>query len=418
MIDSYYGQKDIIEYRATWQLYNMTTKTSWNDDVAYAMTPLKLLTLPLGIWPLQEYDIFSLVRSIVCGIGMTAMMITLFLELNFGSGDGYIKVDDRLMIMVCNVLAILKLLSFRLYADNLTRNYSSAVNDYHAIDTEEKHTIMRRHAYMGRMICYSTLFFAYLASTIVMLVPMIADNKNVQVNVSIKNQALELPVPLTLLEDLDMPTSLFWLMSTMQYVILIITCTSNCGNDSLFLAITLHICGQMEILKIKLFNYGVKSKDIDEDFSVLASRHHYLIEHVELLEDTISFVLLVQMLFSSILICLMGFELILALKHHDVVMITKTTTALSSFLLQLFFYSFVGDYLQYQMEEVAYSIFSCNWYNLPSKLMKNVLFVIVRSQQPVQLLAGRFFAVNIKTYMTILKSSLSYLSVLRVMMDA
>ncbi|XP_071625475.1 uncharacterized protein [Temnothorax longispinosus] len=379
MIDSYYGQKDIIEYRATWQLYNMTTKTSWNDDVAYAMTPLKLLTLPLGIWPLQEYDIFSLVRSIVCGIGMTAMMITLFLELNFGSGDGYIKVDDRLMIMVCNVLAILKLLSFRLYADNLTRNYSSAVNDYHAIDTEEKHTIMRRHAYMGRMICYSTLFFAYLASTIVMLVPMIADNKNVQVNVSIKNQALELPVPLTLLEDLDMPTSLFWLMSTMQYVILIITCTSNC---------------------------------------VLASRHHYLIEHVELLEDTISFVLLVQMLFSSILICLMGFELILALKHHDVVMITKTTTALSSFLLQLFFYSFVGDYLQYQMEEVAYSIFSCNWYNLPSKLMKNVLFVIVRSQQPVQLLAGRFFAVNIKTYMTILKSSLSYLSVLRVMMDA
>ncbi|XP_071625500.1 uncharacterized protein [Temnothorax longispinosus] len=318
----------------------MTTKISWNDDVAYAMTPLKLLTLPLGIWPLQEYDIFSLVRSIVCGIGMTAMMITLFLELNFGSGDAYIKVDG-LMIMVCNVLAVLKLLSFRLYADNLTRNYSSAVNDYHAIDTEEKHTIMRRHAYMGRMICYSTLFFAYLASTIFMLVPMIADNKNVQVNVSIKNQALELPVPLTLLEDLHMPTSLFWLMSTIQYVILIITCTSNCG-----------------------------------------------------------------------------FQLITALKAHDAGMITKTTTALSAFLLQLFFYSFVGDYLKCQMEEIAYSIFSCNWYNLPSKLMKNVLFVIVRSQQPVQLLAGRFFAVNIKTYMTILKSSLSYLSVLRVMMDA
>ncbi|XP_071556216.1 odorant receptor 10-like [Temnothorax nylanderi] len=407
----------------------MTTKISWNDDVAYAMTPLKLLTLPLGIWPLQKYDIFSLVRSIVCGIGMvrcqfsyfisstTAMMITLFLELNFGSGDAYIKVDG-LMIMVCNVLAVLKLLSFRLYADNLTRNYSSAVNDYHAIDTEEKHTIMRRHAYMGRMICYSTLFFAYLASTIFMLAPMIADNKNVQVNVSIKNQALELPVPLTLLEDLHMPTSLFWLMSTMQYVILIINCTSNCGNDSLFLAITLHICGQMEILKIELFNYGVKSKNIDEDFSVLASRHHYLIEHAELLVDTISFVLLVQMLFSSILICLMGFQLITALKAHDAGMVTKTTTALSAFLLQLFFYSFVGDYLKCQMEEVAYSIFSCNWYNLPSKLMKNVLFVIVRSQQPVQLLAGRFFAVNIKTYMTILKSSLSYLSVLRVMMDA
>jgi len=40
---------------------------SWNDDVAYAMTPYKLLTLPLGVWPLQKYDTFALVRSVVCG---------------------------------------------------------------------------------------------------------------------------------------------------------------------------------------------------------------------------------------------------------------------------------------------------------------------------------------------------------------
>jgi len=113
-----------------------------------------------------------------------------------------------------------------------------------------------------------------------------------------------------------------------------------------------------------------------------------------------------------------GFQLILALKSHDVVMITKTITVLSTLLLQLFFYSFVGDYLKCQMEEVAYSIYNCNWHCLPIKLMRNVLFVIMRSQNPVQLLAGRFFVVNIETFMIILKSSLSYLSVLRVMVDA
>jgi len=78
------------------------------------------------------------------------------------------------------------------------------------------------------------------------------------------------------------------------------------GNDSLFLAIALHVCGQMEILKLDYFNYGVKSKNLDEDFSVLASRHCYLMEHAELLVDVISFVLLVQMLFSCLLICLIG----------------------------------------------------------------------------------------------------------------
>lgn len=112
-----------------------------------------------------------------------------------------------------------------------------------------------------------------------------------------------------------------------------------------------------------------------------------------------------------------GFQFILALKTHDALMITKTITVLSTLLLQLFFYSFVGDYLKCQMEEVAHSIYSCNWYCLPMKLMRNVSFVIVRSQQPIQFLAGKFFIVNVETFMAILKSSLSYLSVLRVMVN-
>lgn len=51
------------------QLY-MIAIMLWNDDVAYAMTPFKLLILPLGIWPLQKYNTFSLIRSVVCGFSM------------------------------------------------------------------------------------------------------------------------------------------------------------------------------------------------------------------------------------------------------------------------------------------------------------------------------------------------------------
>jgi len=98
-------------------------------------------------------------------------------------------------------------------------------------------------------------------------------------------------------------------------------------------------------------------------------------------------------------------------------MIIKTITIFSTLLLQLFFYSFVGDYLKCQMEEVAHSIYSCNWHCLPMKLMRNVLFVIMRAQHPVQLLVGKFFVINIESFMILIKSSLSYLSVLRMMID-
>ncbi|KYN39485.1 Putative odorant receptor 22c [Trachymyrmex septentrionalis] len=393
MIDSYYRdtRTGIMKLLCNAQLY-LTAIMTWNDDIAYAMTPFKLLTLPLGVWPLQKYNTFALIRSIISGSSLTGMMIMLFLEIIFGSSDAYVKLD-ALMLMFCNVLSVLKLLSFRIYANNMIRNFTSAINDYLAIDNNKKHAIMRQHAFIGRMISYSILFFAYLASTIFC-------------------------------------------------------------SDSLFLAITTHLCGQMEILKMEFVNYGVESKNIFEDFSKLASRHHYLMEHAELLVEVISFVLLVQMLFSCLIICLIassiftlapmitgdenvhvnvsiknqaaklpvpitflgdlqipsslyfiissvqyfillltgtsncGFQFILALKSHDIVMITKTISVLSGLLLQLFFYSFVGDYMKCQVEQIAHSIYSSNWYYLPTKLMRNILLVIMRSQQPVQLLAA------------------------------
>ncbi|XP_025987223.2 odorant receptor 2a-like [Solenopsis invicta] len=389
---------------------------SLNDDVAYAMTPFKLLTLPLGVWPLQKYNAFSLVRFIVCIFSLTVLMIMLFLEINFGSSDAYVKLD-ALMVMFCAVLSILKLLSFRLYADNLICNFSSAVTDYHAIDNEEKRTIMRQHAFMGRMIFYSILFFAYVASSIFVLTPMIAGNKDVQVNLSIKSQAAQLPLPMTwTLKESNISTNLFLLISAVQYFLMVLNSTSDCGGDAVFLAIVLHVCGQIELLKIDFINYGVNNQR--GDISKLTSRHSYLIKHAKLLVEVISSVLLVQVLFSCLIISLIGFQLILALKSHDVIMITKTITVLSALLLQLFFFCFVGDYLKCQMEDIADSIYNSNWYFLSTKLMRNVLFVIMRSQKPVQLLAGNFFLVNIKTFMNILKSSLSYLSVLRVMVDA
>jgi len=68
----------------------------------------------------------------------------LFLEINYGSGDAYIKLD-AFMLMFCTICSVLKILFFRLYANNMIRNFSSAVNDYLAIDIEDDHAAARFH---------------------------------------------------------------------------------------------------------------------------------------------------------------------------------------------------------------------------------------------------------------------------------
>ena len=50
-------------------------KMTWKNEVAYSMTPVKLLTVPIGGWPLQEYNKFALGRHIVCSFGLVRFQI-------------------------------------------------------------------------------------------------------------------------------------------------------------------------------------------------------------------------------------------------------------------------------------------------------------------------------------------------------
>nr|XP_012221301.1 PREDICTED: odorant receptor 13a-like [Linepithema humile] len=173
----------------------------------------------------------------------------------------------------------------------------------------------------------------------------------------------------------------------------------------------------MELLRIEFSNLSAEDKNVNKDFLNLVTKHTFLLNQAKLLKDTIGFSLSVQLLMSCILISIIGFQFILALKVGDIIMTAKTIMVLLTFLTQLFVYSVVSEYLKYQVEEFAHSIYYCNWHCLSVRLMKNVLFIIARSQQPVQFAAGNFLVVNMGTFTSILKTSFSYLSVLRMTLD-
>jgi len=44
---------------------NPMASERWKNDVAYAMTPFKLLAWPIGVWPLQVYNVYALIRCIL-----------------------------------------------------------------------------------------------------------------------------------------------------------------------------------------------------------------------------------------------------------------------------------------------------------------------------------------------------------------
>ncbi|KAF3054279.1 Odorant receptor 122 [Nylanderia fulva] len=389
----------------------------WKNDIAYAMTPFKLLTWPIGVWPLQVYNIYSLIRCILATCCMSTIVILPIMELHMGCTDAEQNVDS-FMLVFCGILGVLKIICFRIYAKNLTNNYGSAQNDYLTIKNVEHRAIMRRHAFLGRILSCFMVCFSYFSVIIYSLIPLLGDDEDNRINMTNENVILEYPMPSRCaLEYLGFPESMYQVICLFEFIALILTCTCNLGNDSLYLNITLHVCGQVQILKASFIDFDVSSSQVCDRLNALIRRNSYIIEMAKELANAISFVLLMQLILSSMQLCIMGFQFILALKMNDVVMMGKSFVVLCTFLTQITVYSFVGDYLKSQMEDIGLFIYQSIWYNLPVKLTKNLIFIIMRSQSPVKLQAGNFIVVNLATYMSILKTSISYLSVLRVMVE-
>ncbi|XP_011065382.1 PREDICTED: odorant receptor 13a-like [Acromyrmex echinatior] len=352
---------------------------------------------------------------------MSIIVILPSMEFHMGCTNTEQNIDG-LMLACCGVLGVFKTICFRIYAKNLTDNYSSARNDYLTIKNIEYRAIMRKHAFMGRILSCFMVCFSYISVTIYSLIPLLGedlvDDQDVQINRTNEDIVLDYPMPSRCaLEYLHVPRSMYEFICIFEFIVLVLTCTCNHGNDSLFLNITLHMCGQVKILKANFVNFVVSSPQVYDRFNDLIRRHNYLIELAKELTESISIVLLTQLFISSILLCIMGFQFILALKTHNVVVMGKSAMVLCTFLTQLSIYSFIGDHLKSQMEEVGFFIYQSNWYDLPTKLARNLIFIIMRTRSPAKLLAGNFIVVNLATYMSILKTSISYLSVLRVMIE-
>ncbi|XP_019883246.2 odorant receptor 13a-like [Camponotus floridanus] len=389
----------------------------WKHDMVHAMTPFKLITWPIGVWPLQVYNIYSLLRCALATFCASLIVILPSMELYMGCTDIEENIDC-LTLICCGLLGVLKTTWFRIYANSLIINYNSALNDYLTIDNIKERDIMRKHSFVGRILCLSLLVFTYFSCLIYGVTPFLNYNQDNFINITNEDTVSKYAIPSRCaLEYFNFPTSLYKISCLIEAVILIIAATTNLGNDALFLNITLHVCGQVNILRLHFMNFDVTSPRIYDRFNVLIQRHCYLIMLVRELADLISFVLLIELFIISILICIMGFQVILALTVNDIVMIGKSLMTLSAFLIQLTLYSFIGNYLKSEMEEIGISIYQSAWYSFPRKLARNVIFILMQTKSPVALQAGNFIVVNLSTYVSILKTSFSYLSVLRIMLE-
>ncbi|XP_072759924.1 odorant receptor 13a-like [Anoplolepis gracilipes] len=179
-------------------------------------------------------------------------------------------------------------------------------------------------------------------------------------------------------------------------------CIMQCVEDSFYINITLHLTGQLKVLKVKFQTFASKPNSVINNKKHLCrfiDRHCKLVEFNRNLEDTFNLVILFQLVIATLLIALLG---------------TICALVLNFILLQSLVYCYGGDFIQRESEDLFRAMFATFWFTLPVTLMKDFHFVMMRSSYPFRLTGGKFFYINRETIIYVLKMAVSYVSVLRI----
>lgn len=156
-------------------------------------------------------------------------MILPIFELSMGCTNAEQNVDC-LMLICCGTLGILKIIWFRIYANNLINNYNSAVYDYLTIENLEERATMRKHAFIGRIIFCPLMCFGYFSCIMYALTPFMGYNEKNQ-NITNKDIMLEYPIPSRCtMEYYHAPTSMHKFSVIIEAFALVITTNANAGN--------------------------------------------------------------------------------------------------------------------------------------------------------------------------------------------
>ncbi|XP_052758086.1 odorant receptor 67c isoform X2 [Galleria mellonella] len=185
------------------------------------------------------------------------------------------------------------------------------------------------------------------------------------------------------------------------------------GSDTLFYALCTYIQMHFKILRHRFENM-VKDSTEETRAQLVKNivRHQELIELVNQVEILYSKSTLFNIVTSSVLICLSGFN-ITTLKDTSVIILFGTFLYMS--LSQISLLCYFGDLLMNSSIQLTGGIYNSLWYETDQEIKKCILLIIIRTQKPCKLTAAKFADLNLSAFTTILSRSWSYFALLRTM---
>ncbi|KAF7271063.1 hypothetical protein GWI33_016023 [Rhynchophorus ferrugineus] len=138
--------------------------------------------------------------------------------------------------------------------------------------------------------------------------------------------------------------------------------------------------------------------------------HHQILELFGLVKGVFGKIYFWQIFTTTVTFCMNMYLLSVAdVKSFEFLYLFLYQTAI--FLL-LLFPCWFASVMTEKSENVPVALYSCNWFDASEDFKKQLVYVMMRTQTPLMMLANDFFYISVELFMKIVKTSMSYFAVL------
>ncbi|XP_071644337.1 odorant receptor 82a-like isoform X2 [Temnothorax longispinosus] len=186
--------------------------------------------------------------------------------------------------------------------------------------------------------------------------------------------------------------------------------------NGLLATLVIHVGGQVDIMRQVITEVHSNNDELGTSLFIinnLIHRHQKIITLSNDIESLFSSIALLQLLWNTLVICFSGFMIILTLSTNKGAMVLiKSMFLYIAKTLEVFVFCYAGEFLSFKSKSISDAIYESLWYNMVPSNSRIMLFIMMRSQKRLTITAGKIFDLTLEGFMSVMKASASYMSVL------
>ncbi|KAL6264370.1 hypothetical protein P5V15_004482 [Pogonomyrmex californicus] len=397
--------------------HNTCTEMTCAADSYYSIN--RILLLCVGLWPYQKpaFRHFLVTFITILLISSVVFQLTTFITTEY-------SMDLLLKVLAYTIPWMSYLLKYNILCVNKKKMRSLMERvrcDWNELNNALELEIIKKYSTLGRLITLGTILFVYI-STFVFIVIQLLSNFILNIAVATnESHPRQLPAPLECFVD---EQKYFTLLLLFIFILALCGLTTMVATETLFMSYTQHACGLFEVANYRIEQalHRVMARNVSsvaEQNSIMCQgiismidMHKKAIEFIELSKANFKLAYLFTLPMATLTLSINLYRLsrlLMTKEYHEI--ITTATFVLGQFWY-LFFCNYVGQEVIDHSGNIFHKTYNVQWYMVPLKVQKLLLFVMQRSMRHCTMMIGGLFIPSLEGFATLTSMSFSYFMVI------